>query len=283
LSSSPTDQDQHPGLRDRQRERVVAARDRYEHSWFGEIGRQLKDLNFVNWITILGASLLWSAVPLIILLSSFANERIDDDLSRHIGLSREGARLVHSLFRGTPAHGLEPILTGFIFSFAGVIATVSSLQQVYERVFGQEPRGWRDLYRWVLWTGVLLALLVADGLINGQVRGTTGPAPTDVISLVVSIAFFWWTMHFLLAGRTPWARLWRPAVVTGGLWMTLALLSPVYFSPLIVSDSHTYGTIGVVFSLLTWFFLMGAVLVLGAVLGAAWQHRAERADAPESG
>jgi hypothetical protein len=36
-------------------------------------------------------------------------------------------------------------------------------------------------------------------------------------------------------------------------------------------------TIGVVFTLLTWFFLIGAVLVLGAVLGAAWQANAEAA------
>jgi uncharacterized BrkB/YihY/UPF0761 family membrane protein len=31
----------------------------------------------------------------------------------------------------------------------------------------------------------------------------------------------------------------------------------------------------VVFSLLTWFFLIGAIIVLGAVLGAAWQAHVE--------
>jgi uncharacterized BrkB/YihY/UPF0761 family membrane protein len=31
----------------------------------------------------------------------------------------------------------------------------------------------------------------------------------------------------------------------------------------------------VVFSLLTWFFLIGGIVVLGAVLGAAWQAHAE--------
>ena len=275
MRSPPPDRDSASSLGARQRERVEAARERYERSWAGEIGRQLKELEFVNWITILGASLLWSAVPLIILLSSLANERIDDDLSRHIGLNREGARIVHSLFRGTPVHGFVPIATGLVFSLAGVIATVSSLQHVYERVFEQQARGWRDLPRWIVWTLGLLALLVADGAINGRARPATGPALPDLASLVVSIAFFWWTMHFLLAGRVPWRRLWRPAAITGALWMTLALLSPVYFAPLIVSDSHTYGTIGVVFSLLTWFFLMGAVLVLGAVTGAAWQAHAE--------
>ena len=46
-------------------------------------------------------------------------------------------------------------------------------------------------------------------------------------------------------------------------------------SPLLISDSHTYGTIGVVFTLITWFFLIGGIIVLGAVFGAAWQAHAE--------
>src|SRR3954453_9741508 len=129
-----------PPQRDRSRARIAAVRARYQASWAGELGRELKPLDFVNWITVFGAALLWSALPLIILLSSLANERIDDDLSRHIGLNSEGAQIVRTLFRGTPAHGVEPILTGFVFCFAGVVAVVSSLQLIYERIFGQEPR-----------------------------------------------------------------------------------------------------------------------------------------------
>lgn len=256
-------------------ERLTDARARYEHSWAGHLGRQLKDLDFVNWITVLGASLLWSAVPLIILLGSFADHRIDDDISRHIGLNHQGARIVETLFRGRPSHGFEPLLTGFLFSFAGVIATVSSLQLVYERIFGHEPRGWRDLPRWILWTAIVIALLAVEATVNGRVRHATGAALPDVTTLVVSTLFFWWTMHFLLGGRSSWRRLARPALATGVLWVGFGFFSSLYFSPLLVSDSHLYGTIGVVFTLLTWFFLIGAVLVLGAVLGAAWQAHAE--------
>jgi membrane protein len=70
-------------------------------------------------------------------------------------------------------------------------------------------------------------------------------------------------MHFLLVGRTSWRCLVRPAITTAVLWAGFGLLSSLYFTPLIVSDSRTYGTIGVVFTLLTWFFLIGAILVLG--------------------
>ena len=275
MSLRSTDRKDAPPLRDRARERIAAVPARYRASWAGELGRELKALDFVNWITVFGAALLWSALPLIILLSSLANERIDDDFSRHIGLNSEGAHIVRTLFRGTPAHGLEPILTGFIFCFSGVVAVVSSLQLIYERIFGQEPRGWRNLPRGVTWIGVLLVLLVFDGVINGPVRHGSGPAVLDVIELVTTTVFIWWTLHFLLAGRVPWRRLVRPAVASGVLWVAFGLFSSVYFSPILISDSHTYGTIGVVFSLLTWFFLIGGIIVLGAVLGAAWQAHTE--------
>jgi membrane protein len=78
-------------------------------------------------------------------------------------------------------------------------------------------------------------------------------------------------MHFLLAGRVAWRRLARPALVTGVFWIGLAGFSAAVFSSTIVSDSRLYGTIGVVFTLLTWFIAIGAVVVLGAALGATWE------------
>jgi membrane protein len=79
---------------------------------------------------------------------------------------------------------------------------------------------------------------------------------------------FWWTMHFLLAGRVSWRLLLGPAVLTPLLWIGLELFFWVYFSASIISDSRLYGTIGVVFSLMIWFIAIGAVIVLGAVAGA---------------
>src|SRR5947208_492944 len=192
-----TNREAAPGVRDRARRRLVAVRKRYEASWPGELGRQLKALDFVNWITIFGAALLWSALPLIILLSSLADTRIDDDLSRHIGLNSHGAHIVETLFRGTPAHGVEAILTGFVFCFSGVVAVVSSLQLIYERIFGQQPRGWRNLPRGILWIVALLALLAFDGITN-RPEHDAGSVVLDLVGLVTTTLFLWWTLHFLL-------------------------------------------------------------------------------------
>ena len=157
-------------------------------------------LDFVNSITIFGAAMLWSALPLIILLSSLANTRIDDDLSRHVGLNSRGAHIVATLFRGTPAHGVEAIVTGFLFCFGGVVAVASSLQLIYERIFGQEPRGWRNLPRGIVWIVAVLGLLAFDGVTNHSERAA-GPGVLDLVGLATTTLFFWWTLHFLLRAR----------------------------------------------------------------------------------
>ena len=99
--------------------------------------------------------------------------------------------------------------------------------------------------------------------------------PARIVATPVGVAaFFWWTMHFLLAGRVSLRFLLRPAIVTALLWIGLELISSVYFSAQIISDSKLYGPIGVVFSLMVWFIAIGAVIVVGAAAGATWAEHA---------
>jgi membrane protein len=256
--------------------RVVAAvRRRYEGSWVQDLAERLAVLDFGSWIILFGASLLLTVLPLIILLSSLANERIDDDLSRHIGLNRQGAGIIEGLFRTTPTHSAAPIVLGLVIASAGSVGVAKSLQVIYERAFDQEVHGWRDFPRFVVWIVVLFGVLIAEGSYDKPIRAAAGVVVRDIVSLVVVTIFLAWTMHFLLNGRVPWRRVIRAAVITALFWFGLALFSSVYFSSAIISEYRLYGTIGVIFVLLTWFIAVGAVLVLGAACGAEWQARKE--------
>ena len=267
-------QDQDGSARLRVRALAGAARGRFEGSSAQTFLSQLGALDFANSIILFGSALLISVLPFVILLSSLANHRIDADLSRHIGLNREGALIVSQLFRSSPAHSTAAVVTALILATAGTIAVASSLQVIYERVFGQQHRGWKDVPRFVTWAGVLFGVLVADSVISDPVRAAGGPAVQGLVIYAGVAAFFWWTMHFLLAGRVSWRLLLRPAILTALFWIGLELFSSVYFSASIISDSRLYGTIGVVFSLMIWFTAIGAVIVLGAVAGATWnQHK----------
>lgn len=246
---------------------------RYEGSWVEDLVARLKDLDLGKWTIVFGAELLWSVLPLLILLSSLANTRIDDDLSRHIGATGRGVHILEALFRHKPTFALVPVLTGLLFALVGTISVVNSIQVLYERVFGAQHRGWRDIPRYGVWLVALLAALTAEGFVSKPVHTTTGPVIEGLIMFLAALLFAWWTMHFLLAGRMPWRVLIRPAFVTAVFWLALAIFSSISLSTNIVSDSRLYGTIGVVFTLLTWFILVAGVLVLGAALGAVWQDR----------
>jgi membrane protein len=229
-----------------------------------------------DWTLVFGAELLWSVLPLLILLSSLANHRIDTDLSEHIGLDAKAALIIRDMFRGTPEHAFIPILSGVLFSVAGTIAVAQSLQLLYERVFELERRRWRDIPRVLIWLVILAGCLVLQAALARSVRTAVGPALSRAVSLVVVTLFFGWTMHFLLAGRVRWRLVVRPALVTGLMWICLVVFSALFLSDDVVSNQKDYGTIGVVFSLLTWFVLVGTAIVLGAVGGVFWQTRAGR-------
>jgi len=256
--------------------RVAAVRSRLADSWVGDCTERLKAADFFNATMLIGATTLLSVLPFLIVVSSLAHQRIDDDLSRHIGLDSEGARIVRGLFPTAPDHDTGSIVTALVVGLAGTLVTVNLVQGLYERIFRVEHRGWRDVGRYLVWVGGLLGALVVAGLTYGAVRDVGGLVLLGPWRVVVATAFFWWGMHFLLAGRVGWRTLLRPAFVTAVFWVGLAVFSWAVFSSTIVSDSRLYGTIGVVFTLLTWFIAIGAVVVLGAAVGATWDERRGR-------
>jgi len=252
-----------------------ALRSRYEGSLAQELLVRVRGLEASTWIVAFAATTLLAVLPLIILLGALADEQIDDDLSRHLGASGEGSRVVAGLFRRSPTHSAAPIVLGLTVALLGTVGLARSVQALYERAFDQPHQG-RDSARFLVWTAALLAALIAEGTYDGPVRAAAGVVARDVLSFALTIVFFAWTMHFLLDGRVPWRRVARPALATALLWLGLALFSSVYFSSAIVSEHRLYGQIGVIFVLTSWFIAIGGVLIVGAASGVLWQDRRER-------
>jgi membrane protein len=114
----------------------------------------------------------------------------------------------------------------------------SSLQQIYEKAFHQDHRGLRDLYRFLIWIAALCLTVALESIAGRPVRNATaGIGLVDVVTFAIMTPFFWWTMHFLLAGRVPWCRLLSSAIATGLFYTGLGVFSKFYFSSTIISDS----------------------------------------------
>ncbi len=161
-----------------------------------------------------------------------------------------------------------------VFLTAGMLAVASSLQQIYEKAFGQDHRGFRDLGRLSAWIAVLCVAVVAEGVAERPVSAVAaGGWLAPLVTVAIMTPFFWWTMHFLLDGRVARRTPLPSAVITGVFYGRLGVFSKFYFSGTITADSKTYGTIGAIFGIMTWFIAIGAVIILGAVAGAVWEDR----------
>jgi membrane protein len=234
-------------------------------------------VDFGDRIVIFGACLLVSVLPLIIVLSAYADHRVQEDIARHLGLSTQGTRIVEGLFKASVTSFNLAIVVSLLLALAGTVAVARSVEVMYERAFDHPPlgraQGW---LRCMVWVAVLSGVLIADGTVDNALRGDTGPVVFGLVEFVLFTVFFWWSSHFLLGGRESWRRVRPAAIATGLLWVGLGVFAAFYFSSTIVGDSKTYGTIGVTFTLVTWFIAIGAVLTLGAVVGAVWQRRRSR-------
>jgi len=93
-------------------EKVSTWRSRYTGSATEDLFKRLGALDFANWILIFGASLLLTILPIILLLSSLASVRVDDDLARHLDLSRPGSVVFDGLFKSAPVR----FDSGFVLS-----------------------------------------------------------------------------------------------------------------------------------------------------------------------
>jgi membrane protein len=253
---------------------LASVRDRYEGSLAQSFLAGLKALDFADQAMLFGAGLLVSLLPFVILLSAFASQRVDDDISLRLGLDRQASGIMDHLFTAAPATLNAATATSLIFLVFGMLAVASSLQQIYEKIFRQDHRGIRDLVRLLAWIVVLGAAVVTESLAGRRVSSVAaGGWLAPLVTVAIMTPFFWWTMHFLLAGRVPWRTLLPSAVITGIFYGGLGVFSKFYFSDTIISDSKTYGTVGAIFGIMTWFIAIGAVIILGAVAGAVWEDR----------
>ena len=260
-------------------------RQRYEGSAAQDLLHALGGVEFGDRIILFGAALLLSVLPLIILLGALASSRVDDDIARHLGLGRQGTGIMEGLFRTSSVSFNLGIFVSLLLSLAGTIAVARSVQVIYEGAFEQpHARGAWNLFRCFIWVVVLAGLLILDGEISGPLRnGPAGPVMLGLVDFVLLTLFFWWSIHFLLAGRESWNRVGPSAVATAIFWIGLGVFASFYLSSTLVSDSRLYGKIGVVFTLATWFIAIGAVITLGAVVGAVLQRRRFPGAEPSNG
>lgn len=138
-----------------------------------------------------------------------------------------------------------------------------SVQNGYERTWNLAPGRWHRIWRQATWLCVLTAYLYQEVLTRDALQGWQ----RITLSLVTGALFFWWGQHFLLGGQVRWRHLLPGALATTAGLIGLRGFSYFVFTPLIIDNAISYGTVGVVLIVESWLIGVGFVIFGGALAG----------------
>lgn len=230
-------------------------------------------MDFINRGMLFAAVLLLCFFPFIIVVNALAGRTAVSGLVRHLGLNQQAAGIVSHLFASSSATSGSLSGASYVLFALGGIAAASAIQELYERAFDVEPRGMRDVPRRLVWLGVLIGSVFFGGWAGPWLRHSAGPVAIGIVAFILFTGFWWFTMWFLLGGRVHWRDVLPAAVATSLFWMGMEIVFWLTFSNSVISNDKKYGSIGVVFSLMSWLIAIGVVIILGAIVGVVWRER----------
>jgi membrane protein len=225
---------------------------------------------------LFAAVLLLCLVPFLIVLQSLAGRSGATGLVRRFGLSEEAANAVRQAL--TSPSGASGTISGlsWVFFILGGIAAAAAIQELYERVFEVEGRGFRHTPRRVVWLAAAVGFSLVASWLQPKLHHVGGIMLIAVVALVGATAFWWFSMWLLLAGKMAWRELFPSALATGIFWLGMVVVFRLTMSSTIISNFRKYGPIGVVFALMSLLIAIGVVIMLGALVGLAWRERHEQ-------
>src|SRR5262249_14033226 len=189
-------------------------------SWAEYLWHRLDAADFMNQAMLLAATLLLCAVPFVLIATALAGRSAVSALTVRLGLSKQAAADVGHLV--TSASATSNAVTGLSWAFfilAG-IAAATSIQRLYQRVFGLDSRGPRDRLPVVIWL-VLTAGWFALGTSLGSWFRASAPVLWWIVNIPAVIGFWWFSMWFLLAPRGSSRPLYPCAGATRAVWPRL--------------------------------------------------------------
>ncbi|WP_369243586.1 YhjD/YihY/BrkB family envelope integrity protein [Streptomyces sp. R41] len=209
---------------------------------------------------------LLTLVPLLIVVSAADpthGRGFAQWLGDGIGVSATSREDIEQLFtrpgqapRTTTAFGIAT-LAAFGLSLGAAVQTG------FEKVWELSPARWYARWRHALWLAVLIGYLFMSATTTLWRQSSA----VTLAAILTAILFVWWSQRMLLGGRVAWGALLPGAVATVIGLIGLRVFSLLVFSPLIASNTVTYGPIGTVLVLQSWLVGVGMVVFGGALVG----------------
>jgi membrane protein len=251
----------------------AAARARFTGSSAEHLWRRLSAIDFVNRGLLLASILLLCFVPFLIVFQALIGRSAATSAIRRFGLSHQAAADVSTVF--TSPNATSGAITGFsyVLFVLGGLAAASAIQELYENAFEVQGRGIKDVPRRLVWLGVLMGASTFSGWASPGLRALGGPVLLALLAMLALTGFWWFTLWWMLGGRRNWRELLPAALATAVCWLGMTIVFRLTMSATITSNYDKYGSIGVIFAIMSYLVAIGVVILIGAVFGVVWRER----------
>ena len=189
-----------PGARKVQRG-AHALKQHYTDSSAEHVWTRLNAMDFINKGMLFAAILLLCFFPFLIVANALAGRSAVTGMVRRFGLNQQAASDVSHVFASSQATSSSITGAGYVLFVLGGLAAATAVQDLYERAYAMPSRGIKDMPRQAVWLAVVVGFAVLAGWAGPHLGDAGGPILLGLIGLVALVAFWWFTMWFLLAGR----------------------------------------------------------------------------------
>jgi membrane protein len=192
-----------------------------------------------------------------------------------LGLTGQAAETMLDAFRTAQETRRAATIVGFVtllWSGLNVVATAEAVINAAWQAKGRGLVGKLNALAWVAGAGTLLLGSIA---LTSLANVLPGPVvvPTVAFGLVLDTLLFLWTFLWLANVSVGWRDHLAGAVVGAVGLGILKLVGAVYVPRLVSSASALYGSIGVVFAVLTWFVLAAKLLMYASAYNVVRYER----------
>ncbi|MFI1395829.1 YhjD/YihY/BrkB family envelope integrity protein [Streptomyces sp. NPDC020681] len=222
--------------------------------------------------TRLAAQSFLTAIPLLFVVASFAPSGVRDQLLSSLrsvfGLTGNAESQVEQLLQ--PHDGATRDTVGAVGALTVLISATAcsrAIQRLCRRAWDM-PKTASKLapWRWLAWIAAwLLILLVQGPLRDGFGLGLWLGVPLTTVCLTLA---WWWTQHLLLGGAVRWPPLLPGAFLTAVALTVLSATARLYMPRALNRSLAEYGSVGSVFTMLSWLIVVCAAIAITITVGA---------------
>ena len=231
--------------------------------------RRFLDIEGAQHATVLAAQAFTSLIPFTVVAAALGpgDKELSDRIVERFSLDGSAERNVRTLFND--AGEVESAVTwvGVVILVLSALSFTAAMQRMFQRAYGHERRGRRDMWRGLVWLAGFAAWLALSSALRDSFKELGGVVLAVAVTGVTGFVL-WLVTPMILLGRRDWRRLAPGAVVSAVLGALAGVASAIYVPILMTWSAERYGLIGIAFSIQSWLLVIGFVAVIGAVVGA---------------